>query len=267
MFRTAPFLTALLLVASACGDEVSTFAGPLEVNLQVTGAQDADPMLDEIEARGWVATLWQDSEEIDAGCSAAEARVEYGHELAGIFPGQIVEETTADEQRTAIEALQEVIPRCTGQNMAGFRASRFSFNDDTPAVLDETGVKYFERSARAEFTSVYTFKPYAAPGHDYAILPMPIRVHYGEVGSLCDTSSCGDMTAEEFERYVQTAIDFHLRHREPLIIEWHPDLTNPDDPDGWWDAFLGVADRLEAEGEEVEFVTALELVERYVDAD
>jgi hypothetical protein len=92
---------------------------------------------------------------------------------------------------------------------------------------------------------------------------MPIAVAYGEVHSLCDTSCEGDLSPEEVLLYERAAIDFHLQHAEPLILEWHPELTNPGNPE-WWAVLTGVLDHLRQKGDRVRTVTAVELVDHYV---
>jgi hypothetical protein len=248
------------LFALACESEDASSTRPLAVNLQVTGRENLEPMMQEIDRRGLVATIWLSSAEITANCSVVRSLATEGHEIAGKFPAEILPTTSEAEQRAELSALADSAGGCSVPAPEGFRATRFTSNDATAALLDEFGFAYLERSARDEFLSVYTFAPYRAEGHSFAILPMPIRVAYGEVGSLCDTSACGDLSDAEFLRYVQAAIDFHSRTREPLILEWHPELTNPDDTEGWWDTFLGVLDHLQAQGDTVEFVTALDLV-------
>lgn len=77
-------------------------------------------------------------------------------------------------------------------------------------------------------------------GHSFAVLPMPIVVYFGETSSMCDNACEDMMTPEQLLAYERVAIDHHLRTDEPLIFEWHPGTTHPDDEAGWWDAFTGL---------------------------
>lgn len=251
-----------LLAGCEDGSSAEPTAGMLEVNMQVTGAENLRAMMDELERRDVLATVWLSSAEIEAECDYVRTLASRGHEIAGMYPDQITDDTSYEAQRGEMQAMLDAAPDCDAE-VAGFRASRFTANDDTPELLDDLGFGYLEQSARAEFLSVYTFRPYSAQGHDYSVLPMPIMVSRGELGSMCDTSACNRMTADELLRYERAAIDFHLRHEEPLILEWHPSLTHPGNRDGWWDAFLGVLDHLESKGDAIRWVTAGELVDRY----
>jgi len=262
--RLIPLVLAGLMACE--GDEGTPDPGDsdhrLEINLQVTGARNLSAMMRELDRRGVLATVWLEPAELEQQCATVQDLAAAGHEIAGKFPGSISDQTTREEQRQQVVALLDAAEAC-GAPLEGFRATRFTANADTPQLLDELGLRYLERSAREEFLSVYTFEPYPQPGHDHAVLPMPIIVSEGEVGSMSDSSACNRMSAEELLAYVQAASDFHLLHGKPLILEWHPSLTHPDDPDGWWDAFLGVLDHLQAKGDRIRFVTARELVDRY----
>jgi len=177
---------------------------------------------------------------------------------------QITPETTYEEQRDVLLSILEAAPRCAEQQILGFRATRFTANEHTYRLLDELGIRYLVRSARDELLSVYTFKPYEFEGHEFAILPMPIRCAYGESGSLCDTSARGDLSPDELKQYMFAAIDHFIKLGEPLILEWHPSLTNPEDTEGWWDTFIAVLDHLESKGDKIKFVTAEEIVDYYL---
>ncbi|MBZ0119580.1 MAG: hypothetical protein K8H88_21495 [Sandaracinaceae bacterium] len=254
-------LFAIVLVAGCETQVVGTER--LSVNLQVTGAEQMRPMMQELERRGIVATVWLGSTELDAECAYVGELAGRGHEIAGKYPSELTADTTMAEQRAEMEGILAAATRCGAPAVRGFRATRFTANADTSPLLDELGYDYLERSARDEFLSVYTFKPYRETGHEHAILPMPIMVSSGDVGSMCDTSACSRMSAAELLQYERAAIDHHVRLGEPLILEWHPSLTNPSNPDGWWQTFLGVLDHLASHGDRIEYVTATSLVERH----
>ena len=254
-----------LLAIGACGTDATVAEQParLEVNIQVTGTDNVKPMMDELDRRGIVATLWLSGAEIDQECTAVGKWAGEGHEIAGKYPTSIDDETTRAEQEQEISDIAQAGSRCKAGTITGFRANRFTANDDTYALLDEKGLGYLERSARAERYSVYTFKPYPLQGHSFAVLPMPIVVYYGETSSMCDNACQDMMTPSELLAYEKRALDIHLRTGEPLIFEWHPGTTYPGDQTGWWGAFTGLLDELEAQGSHVQFVTARQLVARY----
>lgn len=270
--RTATGLALMALAGNvACGTDEGDPGEPgngseptdeLEVNIQVTGAENLEPMIDELDERGILATVWLSTAEIEDKCDYVGSLASTGHEVAGKYPTELSDETELAAQRAELEGILEAASDCDAR-VVGFRASRFTANADTPDLLEELHYRYLERSAREEFFSVYRFKPYPAEDQSFAILPMPIMVSNGELGSMCDTSACNRMSASELLRYERAAINFHLRHGEPLIIEWHPELTHPDNDEGWWDTFLGVLAHLDEKGGAVRFVTAEELVERY----
>jgi peptidoglycan/xylan/chitin deacetylase (PgdA/CDA1 family) len=237
----------------------------LEVNIQVTGVENIHPMMDELDRRGMPATVWLSSAEIDAECGSVEEWAAEGHEIAGKYPTSIDDDTSRQDQEEELVAIQQASARCEGGDVIGFRASRFTANDDTYDLLDEQGYGYLERSARSERYSVYTFNPYPLPGRSFAILPMPIVVYFGETSSMCDNACEDMMTPEELLAYEKKAIDVHLRTGEPLIFEWHPETTNPDNETDWWGAFTGLLDHVESLGDRVELVTARDLVERHAE--
>lgn len=235
----------------------------LAVNVQVTGATHLDGMIEELDRRGIPATVWLSADEIDASCAEVGTMVTHGHEIAGRYPDEIVAETSYGVQKVAFEALAAAGPRCAGDRLDGFRATRFTANDATYDLLDEYGYAYLERSARDELLSIYQFAPHGVSDRAFAVLPMPLLVAHGEVASLCDIASAGLLLPQDLLAYETAAIDAHLKTREPLVLEWHPQLTWLGSDAGWWNAFLGVLDYLEAQGRDVEFVTAEQLVQRH----
>lgn len=100
--------------------------------------------------------------------------------------------------------------------------------------------------------------------HVFAILPMPIRCAFGESGSLCDASARGKLTAEQFTQYICATINNNIKLNEPLILEWHPAVTYPGDSEGWWQSFIDILDYIETLDADVEYVTAIELIDRYL---
>lgn len=260
--------TCLLVALAGCGTDETVTEQParLEVNIQVTGTENVHPMMDELDRRGIVATLWLGGAELNAECAAVGTWAKAGHEIAGKYPTEIDDATTRAEQETEMSAIAEAGSRCGAGTIAGFRANRFTANQDTYELLDQKGLGYLERSARAERYSVYAFKPYPLQGHGFAVLPMPIVVYYGQTSSMCDNACQNMMTPDELLAYEKRAIDFHLRTGEPLIFEWHPGTTYPGDATGWWGAFTGLLDQLQTLGSRVRFVTADELVHEYATA-
>jgi hypothetical protein len=256
---------AICLSLAACDadPEAAKRAEALEVNIQVTGVDNVHAMMTELDRRTIVATVWLAGAEMGEECRAVEAWALNGHEIAGKFGPAIDDETPRQAQEDELSTISEMTARCRAGEVGGFRANRFTFNQDTYELLDARGYRYLERSARAERYSVYSFKPYPLDGHSFAILPMPIVVYYGETASMCDNACEDMMSPAELLQYEKRAIDVHLRTREPLIFEWHPGTTYPDDEIGWWSAFTGLLDHLESLDPDIEFVTARELVERY----
>ena len=251
-------LTFLIVSSTGCARPHSL------VNMQVSGAENLKPMMDELDRRGIRATIWLSGEEIATNCEYVTELSGKGYEIAGMYPGQITPETSYEEQKAELLAILEAALSCTGREISGFRASRFTANEHTYRLLDEFGIRYLVRSAREELLSVYTFKPYKLQGHNFAILPMPIRCAYGLNGSLCDTSAEGILSADELRQYMCAAIDHNIKLGEPLILEWHPKLTNPEDTEGWWECFIAVLDYLETKGTNVKLVTAEEIVDHYL---
>ena len=196
-------------------------------------------------------------------CSKIGDYADSGHEVAGKYPGQIEPDTSKDDQRIELEAIIEASTRCTGGAIRGFRATKFTSNEGTHELLDEYEIPYMMRSNRQVLLSGYTYRPYRFEGHDFVVLPMPITVYFGRVCSLCDVSSGGDLRPQDLLEHQKAAIDQNLMLGEPLILEWHPSLTYPDQPDGWWSNFTDVLDYLASKGDQIRYVTAEEITELY----
>lgn len=259
-------LSPALCLLAACGTD-SAVGEPaqaaLEVNIQVTGTENVHEMMEELDERGIIATVWLSGTEMKDECEAVEAWAEKGNEIAGKYGPMIEEDTPREAQEDELAAIAKSSAECKAGTVVGFRANRFTANEDTYELLDEANYSYLERSARAERYSIYTFKPYLLEDHSVAVLPMPIVVYYGETSSMCDNACEDMMTPEDLLAYERKALDFHLATREPLIFEWHPGTTHPGDEVGWWGAFTGLLDHLQMLGDQVEFVTARQLVERH----
>jgi hypothetical protein len=235
----------------------------IEVNIQVTGAENIGPMIEELDLRGLPATVWLSAAEMDALCDELADYVSAGHEVAGKYPGQILEDTPKADQRAEIEAILEASEECAGASIRGFRATKFTSNEATHELLDELEIPYMMRSNRQVLLSAYTYRPYRFDGHDFSVVPMPVTVYFGRVCSLCDVSSGGELRPQDLLEHQKAAFEQNLALGEPLILEWHPSLTYPDQPDGWWSNFTDALDYLESKGERVRFVTAEEIAERY----
>lgn len=268
--RSSPFLAGLLLAAASagCDDEVTVAksSAALEVNIQVTGGENLVPMMDELDARGLAATVWLSAKELDDNCAYVGTLAAKGHEIAGKYPGSIEADTTYEAQKAELDEILEASNRCAGKPVAGFRATRFTANADTYRLLDELDVPYMVRSNRSVLLSVYTFRPYRLEGHEFAVLPMPLAVYYGVSSSLCDTATAGDLTSAQLLTYEKASIDHNLKLGEPLVSEWHPELTHPGN-EPCWSTFVGTLDYLESKGSRARAVTAQAIVERYPATD
>lgn len=263
--ETNHVMLAASLLAAGCGSdaEAAPMADRLEINIQVTGTKNLHEMMDELDDRGILGTVWLSGAEMNAECDAVEAWAETGHEIAGKYGPMIDDDTPRIAQEEELDAIAAASDDCSAGRVTGFRANRFTFNEDTLELLDEREFGYLERSARAERYSIYRFKPYRLDGRSFAILPMPIVVYYGETSSMCDNACEDMMDPGDLLAYEKKALSFHLKTDEPLIFEWHPGTTYPGDEAGWWDAFTGLLDHLESLGNRIEFVTAKQLVERH----
>jgi len=253
----------LLLAASSCTEASSASQPFIHVNVQVTGATNLEPMMDELNRRGIKATIWLSGPEIDQRCEYVGILATQGHEVAGKYSGEIYAETTYEDQRAELDAMVEAAMRCTGRSIAGFRATKFTSNEHTHRLLDELAIPYMMRSNRQVLLSMYTYRPYRFEGFDFAVVPMPITVYFARVCSLCDVSSGGDLGPDDLLMHQQAAIDQNLKLGEPLILEWHPEATYPDEPNGWWSNLINTLDYLESKGSAVEIVTCREIAELY----
>jgi hypothetical protein len=154
----------------------------------------------------------------------------------------------------------EASTRCVGKAITGFRATRFTSNADTHRLLDEYDIPYMVRSNRQVLLSVFTFRPYRLEGYEFSVLPMPLAVYFGETSSLCDTATASKLSPEQLLTYERASIDHHLRLGEPLLLEWHPELTHPGNA-ACWSTFLGTLDYMQSKG--AQDTTADAIVRRY----
>lgn len=260
-------MVAAALVAAGCDGTNETtdeqpVSGRFEVNVQVTGAENLEPMMEEIDRRGLVATVWLSAAELDEKCSYVGELAARGHEIAGKYPGSIEADTTYEAQKAELVAILEASERCAGRPISGFRATRFTSNEHTHRLLDEYGIDYMVRSNRQVLLSIYTYKPYRLEGYQFSVLPMPLAVYYGETSSLCDTAVSGEITPAELLLHEKAAIDHNLALGEPLVSEWHPEMTQPA-ASPCWSTFLGTLDHIQSKGDRAVVTTAKAIVELY----
>jgi peptidoglycan/xylan/chitin deacetylase (PgdA/CDA1 family) len=257
-------LLAIVAAATSCDDQpsVAQKSAALEINIQVAGATNLQPMMEELNRRGMKATVWLSAQEMNDSCTYVGTLASQGHEIAGKYPGQIEDSTSYEEQKTEIDGMLAASTQCAGKAMTGFRATRFTANDDTFRLLDDLDVPYLVRSNRQVLLSIYTFLPYRLEGHEFSVLPMPLAVFYGETASLCDTATAGKLTSAELLGYEKASIDSHIKLGEPLVLEWHPEVTHPGS-EACWSTFVGTLDYIESKGASVKVVTAESIVQRH----
>jgi hypothetical protein len=261
----AALLTGFVSITSGCddtGDATGPARGRLDVNVQVTGAPNLEPMMEELDRRGMVATVWLSAAEMEAKCDYIGQLAARGHEIAGKYPGSIDDDTSHAAQSAELEAMLEVSERCTGAPSRGFRATRFTSNQYTHQLMDEHAIPYMVRSNRQVLLSIYTYRPYRLDGHQFAVLPMPLAVYFGQTSSLCDTATSGELTPGQLRLHQEAAIDHNLALGEPLVLEWHPQLTHPGEP-GWWGIFVSSLDYIHAKGDRAVATTAEAIVDKY----
>lgn len=257
--RVCALATLALLGVCSCAEDESPAPRGL-VNIQVTGVENLRPMMDELNRRGLTATVWLSAAELNANCTYAGELALRGHEIAGKYPGEIVAETTEAALRSEITGLIEAARRCTGRSIAGFRATRFTSNEATHRLLDELSVSYMMRSNRQVLLSIDTAWPYRLMGSRFAVLPMPLAVYYGSVSSLCDTATEEDLTPQELLLHQRAAISRAIGLGQPVLLEWHPELTRPDEPRGWWGNFTGALDYIVSRRSELRVIRAEDIV-------
>jgi hypothetical protein len=265
--RTILAITAasVLLALASCTDteDAGDKADFIHVNVQVTGATNLEPMLDELNRRDIKATLWLSGAELDEMCDYVGLLADQGHEIAGKYSGEIDADTSYEAQRAELEAMIEAAMRCTGKPISGFRATKFTSNEHTHRLLDEFEIPYMMRSNRQVLLSPYTYRPYRFTGYEFTIVPMPITTYFGRVCSLCDVSSAGDLGPDELLLHQKAAIDQNLKLGEPLVLEWHPEATYPNEPGGWWSNLTKALDYLESKGGAIRLVTCKQIAELY----
>ena len=107
--------------------------------------------------------------------------------------------------------------------------------------------------------------PYAVSAAEYSFTAVPFTVvPVGEDDVyLCDLAagSSAMLTGEQWSEVLQDAVDQAIANDQPLIALFHGYYTGAADRTDYWDAFVALLDRLEAEN--ANFVTTSQLVAQY----
>lgn len=251
----------------------------LTVNIQVDAetedTEGLNKMVAELEARGIYTTIFVTADYVNRG-NALLIRGLYqkGHEIAlhGYYTGETLTSMTYEDQidllTRAKTALEGCRPCGTYMPITGFRPQYFSQDENTYKVLELLGIEYncgFKAGVQYVEGHEQDFAPYAVATADYSFTAVPfttMRVGEKDV-YLCDLAagSAEKLTGEQWSQVLQDAVDQAIANDHPLIVLFHGYYTGAADRTDYWDAFVALLDRLEAEN--ANFVNTSELVAEY----
>jgi len=248
---------------------------PIMVNLQVTESRNPDALkkvMNELESRGILkATVFIGKDISDNNCSLVKEIDKKGYEIAAFGnavneKGESVQLATLSKagQEKIISEIKASLENCLGHKVDGFRASRFSQNEDTNRI-----VKNLNFSWHGSFVSGRSFLPghendvipYLSSEYSLYIIPMiGVEVQPGRVNALCDTSLDGVVeNSNQWKDIVKTNLVKKSKEKLPFITEFHPYflIDNPE----WWNSFIELLDWLAKQ--DVVFVTTMEMAKAY----
>jgi peptidoglycan/xylan/chitin deacetylase (PgdA/CDA1 family) len=194
-----------------------------------------------------------------------------GFEIAlhGYYSGEQLASMTYEEQKDLLSrakiALEGCKPCGTWKDIVGFRPQYFSQNEDTYRVLDELGLTYNSGfKAHELFLPGHEWDeaPYAAPGHNFAAVPIS-TIPYGTGRPYACDLSCASalkMTGAQWREFLLAGLEQSLVSREPLVILLHNYVTGDNVKYDYWQPFV---DFLDAATGQVTFVSSKELVDLY----
>jgi hypothetical protein len=270
-----PFLAGCNLNPAACPCNSGSGAGGDQtqpvVNLQVTEYKDAaafEKIIGELEARGITATVLVDADFATENCERLRALDTNVFEIMAFArpedrDGQkmTLSMLTYDEQEQLITDLKSAIETCLGKTITGFRCTRFDQNEDTYAILDSLGFEYnlgfvAQTDACLPGHEADT-APYAAPGHEFWVVPMHSAYDDGEWVAFCDNPFQDRVDAEGWEQLLKSELDSMRSQNRPLLVEVHPYFSGVDE--GHFNAFVSFLDY--AVQQNARFVSVAELVQ------
>ena len=254
--------------------KISSFkTAPVRVNLQVTEYKDPDALIkvmDELEKRGIEkATLFIGGDFASQNCSLVKQYEEKGYEIA-LFgyaldkDGNFVQLATIpkDEMVANITKSKKQLETCLGHSLSGFRAQRFSQNDNVNQTVSDLGFKW-----NGSFTSGSSFLeedkdifiPYQSQKFGfYAVTMIGAEVTPGRSTALCDAAL--NSVVDSPKGWANTVKEYYQKYSQrklPFLTEFHPYFLASDS--SWWAEFIQLLDWLKAK--KPTFLTTQQLID------
>ena len=249
----------------------------IQVDAELEDTEGLNKIMAELEARGIHTTLFVTADYVNKG-NALLIRGLYqkGHEIAlhGFYSAETLTSMTYEEQLDLLTRAKTALEGCrpcgTYMPITGFRPQYFSQNEDTYKVLESLGFEYncgFKAGLQYIEGHESDFAPYAVATADYRFTAVPFTVvPVGEANIyLCDLAAGSSemLTGEQWSDVLENAVDQAIANDQPLIALFHGYYTGAADRTDYWDAFIALLDRLEAEN--AHSVTTSQLVAEYAE--
>lgn len=238
----------------------------VNVNLQITEHQNPEALswvIDEVEKRDISpATIFVGETMVEKDCDLLRELDEKGYEIA-VFGYHLddegnfvqIETLPKEKQRNIIESNKKSIEDCLEKKVYGFRAQRFSKNEDTHEIVDDLdfiwhGSFVVNRDEEAKIYPDYYY--------DYGVYIVSIE-DAEEAGTvICDTAMAAHgKTAKEWRKAVQEVFLRHQEEETPFVTEIHPYFfhENPE----WEEEFIELINWMEDQN--ANFLTTYEFIE------
>ncbi|MFA5302997.1 MAG: polysaccharide deacetylase family protein [Candidatus Nanoarchaeia archaeon] len=242
------------------------------VNLQVTEYKNPEALvliINELESRNMKpATIFIGKDLAINNCSLIRSLDSKGYEI-GIFGyalnenGAFVQIATLNrtEQEKILTEEKEAVESCLGHEVNGFRAQRFSKNNDTHEIIRNLGFSW-DGSFVVGWDNESSTTPYYST--NYCVYIVSIENVPGTGAVLCDTAmSSNNKTATEWKETIKTRFMEHQESSQPFITEFHPYflIDNPE----WYGEFINLIDWLKDQN--AEFLTTTEFINRTCEKD
>lgn len=245
---------------------------PTTVNLQVTEYKNPDALkkvMGELESRGIKkATIFIGGDFAANNCSLVKEYDGKGYEIA-LFgyaldkDGNFVQLATLSkaEQEVDIKKDKESLENCLGHKVLGFRAQRFSQNDDTNQIIKSLGFEWNASFVTGSSTlpeNPSAILPYKSSQYGFYVVSMiGAEVSTGRVSALCDAALNSVVDSKGWSDTVKKYYKDYSQENLPFITEFHPYFLVTDDK--WWGEFTNLLNWLKAQ--KPNFATTKEMID------
>jgi peptidoglycan/xylan/chitin deacetylase (PgdA/CDA1 family) len=253
---------------SGCGDSSSNppaGSTDLVANIQVDAETDdvagLNKLVHELEGRGITTTIYVTADYVNSGHALlVQDLYRRGFEIAlhGYYSGEQLATMTHAEQLDLLTRAKEAVQGCrpcgSYKPVTGFRPQYFSQNEATYRVLESLGIEYncgFKAGLLAVPGHEGEYAPYQASGDGFSFTAVPFTTvaWNHQTVYLCDLSAGSSelMTGPQWSQALQDGIDDALAHQRPFVALFHGYYSGADDRADYFEAFVAMLDRLEAE--------------------